>query len=304
MAAKVVPLPYCNGYDPKLDNISVFTFGKGSPSVCFTGGIHGNEATGIYVCEKLIEIFSNEPLQKGSIRVIPRCNPRAFNSLTRVSPLDGVDMNRIFPGSTSGTPTLAAAATIWEETSRFDCLIDIHCCGQHGLPYMLATFTEHPLVREMACRISFPSLLKSEGTAGQLFVESCKKRNQRALLIELPNGLSNACLNFPAGQLCIGSLLNFLRGEGMISGKYIHHPPEAFSGMTDLKAPFAGLWIPAVARGDEVAQSQPIGSVNGHPVASPCAGKAAIIKPAAYVREKDEVATIWRRMGDGMSPPA
>jgi hypothetical protein len=27
--------------------IKIFDFGLGEPSVCFTGGIHGNEATGI-----------------------------------------------------------------------------------------------------------------------------------------------------------------------------------------------------------------------------------------------------------------
>jgi predicted deacylase len=231
-------------------------------------------------------------LIKGSVRVIPRCNPQAFIALSRKNPQDNVDMNRIFPGSDSGTPTFATAHAIWQETSGFGTLIDIHCCGYYGLPYLLATFSDHPPILDLANSISFPYLIKSQGLRGQLFIEACR-RGQRSLLIEIPNGPSNGCLNLAIGNLCIDSLLNFLRREGMLKGNYIHNPPEAFTVQTDVAVSESGLWLPEVALGNAAKKSQTLGHLNGKPVLSPVDGKVHLILPAAYVSEGREVAAIW-----------
>ena len=73
-------------------------FGEGAPHVFFTGGIHGGEATGIYVAQKVLAFLEENELLKGSVKMLPIANPAAFRRLQRTSPYDGLDLNRIFPG--------------------------------------------------------------------------------------------------------------------------------------------------------------------------------------------------------------
>jgi predicted deacylase len=79
-------------------------FGEGAPRVFFTGGIHGGEATGIYVAQRVIEFLEENELLKGSVKVLPIANPTAFRHLERSSPYDRLDLNRIFPGRTGSAP--------------------------------------------------------------------------------------------------------------------------------------------------------------------------------------------------------
>ncbi|WP_425341220.1 hypothetical protein [Brevibacillus borstelensis] len=67
---------------------------------------------------------------------IERRQSRILNN-TRYSPFDGIDMNRLFPGSTEGSPTLQLARALWEETRDDEYLIDLHICGVGGSTYTL-----------------------------------------------------------------------------------------------------------------------------------------------------------------------
>ena len=71
-------------------------FGEGSPQVFFTGGIHGGEATGIYVVQKVLAFLEENELLKGSLSIAHRQS--SSQALQRTSPYDNLDLNRIFPG--------------------------------------------------------------------------------------------------------------------------------------------------------------------------------------------------------------
>ena len=96
--------------------IEVHTFGKGKPCVFFTAGIHGNEVSGVYVAEKLIEYFGKNPPEKGQICIIPRVNKTAMRCMKRTSPFDQEDLNRVFPGDAEGGITRRIAAA-WRTTA-------------------------------------------------------------------------------------------------------------------------------------------------------------------------------------------
>ncbi|HOP71522.1 MAG TPA: hypothetical protein PLF60_07680, partial [Bacillota bacterium] len=52
-------------------NLEFHLFGEGSPRVFFSGGIHGGEATGIHVAQRVVEFLEKTPLKKGSVKVLP-----------------------------------------------------------------------------------------------------------------------------------------------------------------------------------------------------------------------------------------
>lgn len=154
----------------------VYTFGSGEPRITFTAGIHGNEVSGIYVAQRLIGHFIKNPPVKGTVKIIPTVNAAAMRCMQRRSPFDAVDLNRVFPGSESGSISHKLAASIYSETADADILVDLHCCGQHGLPYILSVYSESAKVRNLVSRITMPIAVHSEGLGGQLFTESCRKR--------------------------------------------------------------------------------------------------------------------------------
>ncbi len=270
-------------YDIPSFSQEVYEYGEGSPKIMFTAGIHGDEVTGIYVAEKLIEYFNDNEPMRGSIKIMPKCNPAATRQFSRKVFYDDIDMNRIFPGAIDGSPTLKAAQNIWQESEGMDVIIDIHCCGQYSMTYILAMHDEFLGVKELSMKLNIPRLVESEGTAGQFFTESCNKRGQKALIIELPRGHSLGAINFEAAEECYEALLNLLRAEGMIKGEYIHNPPTVYGKIKDIAAKDNGLWLPQVNKGDKVKKGQVIGRLNGKEVVAYEEGVILMVVPGSYL---------------------
>ena len=154
----------------------VHTFGSGAPHITFTAGIHGNEVSGIYVAQQLIAFFTKNAPLRGTVKIIPTVNATAMRCMQRRSPFDKEDLNRIFPGNAAGSLSHRLAASIYAETADADILVDLHCCGQHGLPYILSIYSESEKARKLVEKITMPIAVHSEGTPGQLFTESCTRR--------------------------------------------------------------------------------------------------------------------------------
>lgn len=81
----------------KYDTIEVIEFQAPQPSdirLCVTGSIHGNEKCGYQAISKVIEEIKAGKLQlkSGTVRFLPKCNPRAFDENKRF--ID-INLNRI-----------------------------------------------------------------------------------------------------------------------------------------------------------------------------------------------------------------
>ena len=263
--------------------LDIYEFGSGSPRVVFTAGIHGGEVTGVYVAEQLIEYFTHNPPLKGSVKILPRCNPTATRCLQRRSPFDSEDLNRIFPGSAQGSLSHRTADAVWHETADADYLIDLHCCGQHGLPYLLGIYDESQPARALAEQIAMPIAVQSGGTAGQLFTDSCRHRGQAAIIIELPSGPSSGAVNPVVAEQAVTGLLSFLTRIGIIEGRENPLRPTFYGPLLDICVPESGLWVPQVQRGETLKAGQTVGTLNGKPVCAVEDGFAMSVLPISYV---------------------
>ncbi len=273
--------------------LHAFGTAASGPRLFFTAGIHGNEVTGVYVARMLIDHLEAQPLLRGEVRVIPAVNAAAMRCMQRCNPFDGEDLNRIFPGDAAGSISHRLAAAVWERTASADALVDLHCCGQHGLPYILALHGESPAARELARRIPLPRCVQSYGSAGQLFVESARRRGQASCIIELPSGAGEGAVNLETAQMCFHALLDLLRSYGMLAGEVSGASPAFFGPLLDADCERAGFWRPRVRRGEAIAKGQLIGTLDGAPVAAPEAGAAMSVRPPSYLRANDLWAVVY-----------
>lgn len=102
--------------------------GEGSP-VLLTGGIHGDEYEGQIALDNLIRTLQPDELKSGVV-IMPAANLPAAQTAARVSPLDGGNLNSVFPGRIDGGPTEQIAHFIETELLPNVCAwIDIHTGG-------------------------------------------------------------------------------------------------------------------------------------------------------------------------------
>ena len=99
-------------------------------TVVAIGGTHGDEYEGPVGLKNLIAEFDPVRLVAGRLIVIPVLNVPAFQAGQRQSSLDGVNMNRAFPGDPKGTISSRIAHFITTQVlRRSDVVIDIHSGG-------------------------------------------------------------------------------------------------------------------------------------------------------------------------------
>ncbi|MDZ7828761.1 MAG: N(2)-acetyl-L-2,4-diaminobutanoate deacetylase DoeB [Halofilum sp. (in: g-proteobacteria)] len=109
--------------------ITVIRNGKG-PSLLLTGGNHGDEYEGPIALRKLAVELQAEDIQ-GTLILIPAMNPPAMMTNARCSPLDGVNMNRAFPGKRTGTVTEMLCHYISTVLlPKVEAVVDVHSGGK------------------------------------------------------------------------------------------------------------------------------------------------------------------------------
>src|SRR6478735_1011961 len=74
------------------------------PTVLLTGGVHGDEYEGPIALARLICDLTLKAI-RGRIIVVPSLNLPALLAGKRLSPIDGINLNRCFPGDRNGSPT-------------------------------------------------------------------------------------------------------------------------------------------------------------------------------------------------------
>jgi predicted deacylase len=100
------------------------------PSVLFTGGIHGDEYEGPIAISRLAQTLDPGELQ-GRVILIPAVNIPAVLNDTRISPVDGRDLNRCFPGDPSGTFSEMLAHFLDNVIVPLaDASVDLHTAGR------------------------------------------------------------------------------------------------------------------------------------------------------------------------------
>ena len=109
--------------------VAVIANGQG-PTVLLTGANHGDEYEGPIALQHLATAIDVERI-RGRVIIMPMMNYPAFLAANRVSPIDQLNMNRIFPGKAKGSISLLIANYITKQLLPMcDYVLDIHSGGK------------------------------------------------------------------------------------------------------------------------------------------------------------------------------
>ena len=107
------------------------------PTVWLTACCHGDEVGGIVVVQEVFKRLRKLPLLNGSLHAFPLMNPLGFEAGARHVTLSGEDLNRSFPGSTTGTLAERMANKIFSTIKATGpaVVLDLHNDWVRSIPY-------------------------------------------------------------------------------------------------------------------------------------------------------------------------
>lgn len=107
--------------------VSVVHGARPGPVLTLTAGIHGDEYPSVLALQTVAGMLKPEALA-GTVVIVHLANPQGFFSRTIArNPIDGKNLNRVFPGKAEGSITEQIAAMLTREiVTPTDYLIDFH----------------------------------------------------------------------------------------------------------------------------------------------------------------------------------
>lgn len=238
--------------------------GGAGPTVLITAGVHGDEYAGIVAVRQVMAELSPSQLT-GRVLLMPQLNAPACRASSRVSPLDGLNLNRAFPGEAAGSPTQQIAHYV-ENTllDQVDFALDLHTGGTTAR-YVPSTFiygTDNALLpQKIAAARAFGldrTLVVFPSQDAVSLSGACDRRNVPAIATEISGGAvlePAAIASARAGVYRLlahwGVLKEPVVSPAMSDTTFIH---LAFGPESAVVAPFDGMIAPTVELGQAVSK--------------------------------------------------
>ncbi|HEY3316090.1 MAG TPA: succinylglutamate desuccinylase/aspartoacylase family protein [Bacillota bacterium] len=275
---------------------------KSGPAVAFTAGVHGAEYAGIETLFRISRDLKPAELV-GTVILLPIVNMPAFQSRRPfVCPLDGKNLNRIFPGRLDGTFSEVLAAMVTEEViTRVDALVDLHGGDlvEEITPFCLFPMTGRSEVdlkaRDLARVFDLPVICAIQGHAGEWSAEgtlaaAAASRGVPAVTAEV-GGMGR--LDEEDVERHRHGVMNVLRQLGMIPGwPTLTVPPVVVSDMVWPQADVDGVFYPHVQVGERIRAGTVVGTLHDYfgnlikPVHSPASGLVMFVTTSPAVMQK------------------
>ena len=260
----LVPLTVINGgRGPNQNGVAAF------------GGTHGNEWEGPVAIRRLCHDLDPDRMS-GRVILIPQLSESACRANSRVSPLDGVNMNRAFPGNPRSTISYRIAHFV--KTCIFPqvrVVLDIHSGGYQGIFPHVASFhlvenqSQLQEMAEVAKLFDTPCvMIYSKEMASGLLTDEAEAEGKITIGSEFGYGES---VNRRGTAHAYEGIKNVLRHYRVIDEPIAKIDAERLTPTRFLAAPGLesyvpcpsdGIWEPAVDPGDAVDEGQLIGRLH------------------------------------------
>jgi predicted deacylase len=256
----VIPVP---GLDVALP-VAVLHGRQPGPTVCVTAGVHGAEYVGIEAAIRTIHALDPRVL-RGTVVVVPVTNPPAFAARAiYVCPLDGKNLNRVFPGRPDGTAAERIAHAVFTAAiRRADAYIDLHGgdLNEALLPFTIYHGGAAPEVvaRARALAEAFGIRHLVEGAVeGAAYVAAAAA----GIPAILPEAGGQGVLDPAMVRVHTRGVGNVLRALGVLRGRPAPvRPPVRVWAFPWIRSAHAGLFYPQVRVGDRVQTGQRVGEI-------------------------------------------
>lgn len=275
---------------------------KPGPTVLFTAGIHGDEVNGVEIVRQLIAKGINKP-KIGTIICMPVINVFGFINLKREFP-DGRDLNRVFPGSPSGSLAGRVAYKLMHEViPNVDIIIDFHTggSGRFNAP-QLRYSKENRALNELAIAFGAPFVLYSKNLS-KSFRTTCYNLGKPLLLFEggksfhIDNIVTNSGVN---------GAKRLLKHLGMLRANFMSSRPKkdcVFINQSRwVRAHYSGMFKASITAGTQIKKGDLLGNITdpygklNHFVKAPNSGYIINVNESPVVYQGDALFHITTKL--------
>ena len=254
--------------------LSIFVIKNGAgPTILLTGANHGDEFEGPVALSKLARELTPEVLT-GRVIIVPILNLPAYQAGKRLSPVDGLNLNRTFPGRREGSVTEVIAHYVSEVLVPLaDVVVDIHSGGNtmDFMPSILASYVDDEAVmaRTLAAVRAFGApvglIIEYLDRAGY-FAAAVESRDKIYLGTEI-GGVGR--LTAKTLRIAHAGLWNLLRHFDVTKAEGPFPPAAGETRLVEIPdsshyclVEDAGVYEPFFAMGDQVNAEAAVGQVH------------------------------------------
>lgn len=244
------------------------------PTVTFVAGVHGGKRAAVRALEELATDLDGR-LVRGRVILVAPANLAGYRAgLAQLSPEDGLNLNRVFPGDSVGRPTERIAAYIMRHViPASDLLVDLHGSDGEESVWQFA-YAARPGV-DRAVDSAALDLARRWGTPVVVWDESGPRTVAESRFLQTAAHLSGvpaitvfergnvrddsaAAARFKAGVLRVLASLEMIRDTVVATPA-----PELLAGREVVLAPRSGVWHPLRTPGDLVTSGELLGHLSG-----------------------------------------
>ena len=232
------------------------------PTVLLLAGVHGDEINGVEILRRCLRSKLFENLIAGTAVVVPLLNVYGFNNFSRDVP-DGKDVNRSFPGVSTGSLASRIAAGLSKNLlAHCDLAVDLHTGGRGLFNYPQIRYTPGDETAEAAA-LAFnpPVIVASKAPSKSLRRSSHKSLGLSVLTYE---GGENLRYDGQSIQEGIAGIRRLFYAWDMLR----RHPatetdrqPVRLTASSWVRASRAGLFQWSKRSGFPVRKGEPIGMI-------------------------------------------
>ncbi|MGH9411238.1 MAG: M14 family metallopeptidase [Vicinamibacterales bacterium] len=271
------------------------------PTLVVTAGVHPAEYASIAAALEFGQTLDPKTL-RGRVIVVPVMNLPAFTARSiYICPLDGKNLNRVFPGSASGTASEQIAAWVFDNIiKRADYYIDLHGGDliEALVPFTIFHKSGDERVDsasiEMAKAFGIPMLVSSETQGGTY--SSASKAGIPSILTEAGGQGIWTPDAVKAHTQGITRVMRHLKMRAGGAPRTVRC--RVLSRMLWLRSDHAGFWYPSVAVGARVRKGQELGRVTDweggvlQKAISPAAGRVLFIVSSLAINKTDPLLAV------------
>ena len=278
------------------------------PRLCFTAGVHATEYAPIDAVMRLTQALDPTTL-RGAVIAVPVVNLRMFESRTGfVSPLDGLNLNKIAPGRRDGSISeILADVLLREVIGAAEYHIDFHAgdLGEALYPFAGYSLTGKPDLDakgEALARAFSPMLisLSTPESAIPPFVGSLNYAATRSGIVSiLAEAGGDGTLEEDDVRTHVNGAMNVMRALGMVDGAEASGRRLAARDRVVIRAKRSGLLRLTAHIGDEITAGQELGAIRnvfGEVVERVCApgdGIVGLVWTHKVVNTGDPILRYW-----------
>lgn len=272
------------------------------PTLVVTAGVHGAEYAGIAAALQLGQTLQPVGLH-GRVVVVPIVNVPAFRARSiYVCPLDGKNLNRVFPGRPDGTASEQLAYWVFENAIRqASYYVDLHGGDliEDLQPYANYHVSGAAAVddtsREMAMRYGIPTIKPAGPSKGSAYTCAADIGIPSILVESGGQGLwpPEAVARHTNGLARIMSYLRMIEGPEPAGV-----PVRLFTASAGPGSEQDGFYYPKVKPGDTVRQGQELGAITDfqgrvlQTVTAPIDGEVMYVVSSLAINKGDPLVSI------------